>query len=522
MTPKSFAPSILSPESYRLTQGFVWARYAAALFLPLHLNVDTDLQPFARLNAEALTGLLFVLGLLTLIVHTARRRSLYPIAFGLLWFVITQLPTSLYPLSEVENDHRMIFSFPGLILAVVWGLHLGYRQLQAKMADTTVLRPVAATLAALCLCGYAYGAHRRNAVWFSEDTLWADDVAKSSHNGRGLMIYGLTRMNAGDQANALRLFTEALRYTPSYPTLEINLGVVNGNLADQGQPALGAVAERHFRRALQLAQNDDTAHAYYGRWLLAQNRLPEAIFQLQTALALNPQRLMQRDLLLTAFQRAGSTVAAHALAQQTLALLPGDPLALAVLQGHAGTSEANLAAANLINASLASYRTGHFQNSIAQARQALQLDSGSAVAWNNIGTGLEALHQWNEAVVAEQKALAIDPTLGIAQNNLHWFQAQKDGSFATKPAQSAVDYVNLSFALNQQGRYEQSLEAAQSATRLDPHSADAWNNIAAADEALHRWDEAIQAAQQAIALRPDFQMARNNLAWSLQQKVAAK
>jgi hypothetical protein len=51
---------------------------------------------------------------------TARRRALYPISFGLLWFVVTQLPTSIYPLSEVENDHRMFFSFVGLVLAVVW------------------------------------------------------------------------------------------------------------------------------------------------------------------------------------------------------------------------------------------------------------------------------------------------------------------------------------------------------------------------------------------------------------------
>ena len=57
MTPRSFAPSILSPWSYRLTQPFVWPRYAAELFLPLHLNVDTDLAPFSGLNLQAVMGL---------------------------------------------------------------------------------------------------------------------------------------------------------------------------------------------------------------------------------------------------------------------------------------------------------------------------------------------------------------------------------------------------------------------------------------------------------------------------------
>jgi len=55
---------------------------------------------------------------------------------------------------------------------------------------------------------------------------------------------------------------------------------------------------------------------------------------------------------------------------------------------------------------------------------------------------------------------------------------------------------------------------------LDPTSATAWNNIAAAEESMHQWDEAIAAAQKAIALKPDFQLAKNNLAWSLQEKKA--
>jgi tetratricopeptide (TPR) repeat protein len=75
--------------------------------------------------------------------------------------------------------------------------------------------------------------------------------------------------------------------------------------------------------------------------------------------------------------------------------------------------------------------------------------------------------------------------------------------------------------MNKEGRYAESLAAAKQAVRLDPKSAVAWNNIAAADEGLKRWDDAIAAAQHALALQPDFQLARNNLAWSLEQKKLA-
>ena len=530
MTPKTFLPSIISPADYRLTQPFVWLRYCGALFLPLHLNVDTDLQPISTLNAAAFSGLLFILALLATIAYTMTRRRLYPIAFGLLWFVLTQLPTSLYPLSEVENDHRMFFSFPGLMLAVLWALYLAHGRLRAPVAggspDRSWLSPTAAVTAALCLCGYAYGAHRRNEVWRSEPTLWADDVAKSPHNGRGLMIYGLTRMNAGDASGALKLFNSALRYTPNYPTLEINLGIVNGLLAAEGKPELVPIAEAHFQRAIALAPGDDTTHAYYGRWLLGQGRLTQATAQLGTAVSLNAQRELQRDLLLSAYEQSGDTVAAQRLARETLTVLPGDAVATAALSGNLHAQPAT-PAVSLINASLEAYRTGQFQQSVNDAQQALAADPHSAEAWNNLGAGYGALGQWDSAIAAEQQALKLSPGLRIAQNNLRWFLSSRTSAgrmgdakhSAARGVEVAAD-INLSLTLNQQGRYAESIAAAQKALALNPASAEAWNNIAADEEAMHRWDTAIAAARKAVAIRPDFQLAKNNLAWAEQQKAA--
>ncbi len=530
MTPASFAPSVVSPAAYRLTQPYVWLRYCGALFLPLHLNVDTDLAPFTSLNARAAIGLLFALCLVLAIIVSARHHRLYPIAFGLLWFVLTQLPTSMYALSEVENDHRMFFSFPGLMLALTWSLYLLYGRVAAMKAyalqRSRLVTPVLSTLTALCLCGYAYGAHRRNAVWRSEGTLWADDVAKSPHNGRGLMIYGLTRMDAGDLRGALALYTRALTYTPAYPTLEINLGVVNSLLAAQEpaqSPTLQAAAEQHFRRALALAPTDDTTHAFYGRWLLAQGRIPEATRQLETAVRLNPGRMMQRELLLHAYEASGNIAAARELAQSTLLFLPNEQLAHAILDGSYRKSAANPATAALIEASLAAYRVSDFSKSIELAKQALQLDAHSAEAWNNVGAGYGALRQWDLGIAAEQRALALDPSLAVAGNNLRWFLAQRSASPSPDgkgEPKTEADYINLSLALNRSGQYAASTAAAQRALALNPASPEAWNNIAANNEAQHRWDDAIAAAQKAIALRPDFQLAKNNLAWSQQQKAA--
>jgi len=40
------------------------------------------------------------------------------LGFGLLWFLIALLPTSLLPLAEVMNDHRTFLPYVGLVIAV--------------------------------------------------------------------------------------------------------------------------------------------------------------------------------------------------------------------------------------------------------------------------------------------------------------------------------------------------------------------------------------------------------------------
>ncbi|HEY4354967.1 MAG TPA: tetratricopeptide repeat protein [Acidobacteriaceae bacterium] len=401
MTPKTFMPSQIPAWDYRLTQGFVWLRYFGALFLPIHLNVDSDLPAFATFDLRAFAGLLFVAALVTGIFLTARRRVLYPIAYGLIWFVVTQLPTSLYPLSEMENDHRMFFSFAGLILAVVWAAALLLRRLLS--AERIVqLRPALIALVVVMLGAYGWGTHLRNRVWGTDETLWLDDVQKSPHNGRGLMNYGLVLMAKGNYAEALDYFKRAFPLTPNYPSLEINMGIATGAMGHAGE------AQTHFERAIALAPNGDEAHAFYGRWLMEQGRLTEAITQLRTAVQLNPARPFQQNLLVQAIQSATSGQTAQATVQSE-------------------------SAASLINRSLALNQAGKFAESIATAKQALKLDPRSALAWNNIAAGYEGMRQWDPAIDAARHALSLQPDFQLAKNNLAWSESQKKQKAQGKP-----------------------------------------------------------------------------------------
>jgi len=419
MTPKSFTPTTLDGSAYRLAQPLVWLRYCGELLLPIHLNVDSDLTAFDGITAPALAGIAFVASMGVAIWLAARRRVLYPIAYGLIWFAATQLPTSLYPLSEVENDHRMFFSFVGLVLAVVWGGWLLLHELLGE-AGWKRLRPALAGCVLLALSGYAWGVHVRNRVWRNEDTLWKDDVEKSPHNGRGLMIYGLTRMVHGDYPQALDYYDRALVHTPNYCTLEINLGVVNAAMGDNAE------AQRHFRRAIDLAPNSDEAHAFDGRWLSQQGRTGEAIAELRTAIALNPLRAMAHEELIVAYERSGDGANARRAAQQTLGYIPGNAVALLALASAGAPAKSDAAA--LIDRSLALDQAGRYEDSIAMARAALKIDPESALAWNNVAAGYESLHRWDEAIAAAQKAVALKPDFQLAKNNLAWSLQQKSSA----------------------------------------------------------------------------------------------
>ena len=399
MTPKTFAPSTISTFSYCITQPFVLLRYFGSFFLPIHLNVDTDLQPFPSFNLEALLGFLFIAALLLAAFITSRRRSLKPIVFGLLWFLITSIPTSVYRLSEVENDHRMYLPFVGLVLSATWAATLLVERLASK-ANPIINRRTAAVLVLILLTASAYGTHQRNQVWRTEETLWFDDVQKSPHNGRGLMNYGLTQMEKGDYPVALDYFQRALIYTPNYSTLEINLGIVNGAMNNAPE------AERHFLRAISLTPDEDQTHFYYGRWLFQTGRAAQAIAQLESAAHLNPSRIESRDLLSKAYLFLGNAPAAQALAN--------DP--------HINPTQSS---DYWLNVSLSHYQSKNYKGSIDAAHRALQFNPNSELAYNNLGAAYAALAQWDLAIQNDQQALRLRPDFQLAKNNLAWALSQK-------------------------------------------------------------------------------------------------
>jgi protein O-mannosyl-transferase len=431
LTSPKYVPATMPHSMYWVTQPYVLLGYFRSFFLPLWLSADTDLNPFPGLSDPlALTGVAFCIALLIAAFWAIKKREHRPIAFGIFWFFIASAPTSLFVLSEVENDHRMFFPFVGLMISVVWAAALIIFRFIEKHPERRPRAVRFVQVFTICLlAAFAFGTWKRNQVWRSEETLWADVTVKSPLNGRGLMNYGLTLMGKGDTPGALAYFQRAAAYTPNYPILEINTGIADGILNRNQE------AEGHFRRAISLAPEDAQPYFYYGRWLNAQARFPEAIQNEKSAIEKNPAWMDPRSLLMQIYFEQGQGPALKQLAQDTLNVFPGDPATRVYLARSENlkdpiTAAEQLAAAQptpdrYLNLSLLYHQAARYQDSIVAAKKALSLKPDYPEAYNNIAADYEDLHQWDAAIQAAQQALRLKPDFQLAKNNLAWSLSQK-------------------------------------------------------------------------------------------------
>ncbi len=432
MTPSTFTTGASDAPSYWLTQPYVLTQYATTLLWPMHLTADTDLGRLPLGDARVWLGLGALVGLGAVAVAASIRRRTRPVAFGVAWFFVASVPTSVTPLAEVANDHRLYLPFVGLVFAVVWPAALAVSAALSRAptpAAARRLRLGALGLTLGLLAAFGFGAHQRNAVWATEESLWADASHKSPNNGRAVMNYGLTLLAKGDPTGALALFEQARRLLPNYYALEINLGIANGELGRDAE------AERHFRRADDLAPRLSKPRYFYARWLKQRNRVEESVALLDKALYDVPNdvdvqhALMQSlaDLKRWPELRAVVNRVRHVALSDEVAERYAQQLAALdreVLDARAVTSR-EPTVEHWLDLSLAYYRAARFEESLGAAQEALKLKPDSAEAYNNLGSAHASLGRYDAAIEAEQRALAINPRFTLAENNLRWAEQMK-------------------------------------------------------------------------------------------------
>jgi tetratricopeptide (TPR) repeat protein len=519
MTPKTWEPGGSSPLQYLITQPFVILHYFAQFILPTGLSADTDWRLLPSIwDIRFFAGCLFIVLMIVAAFYSAKNKATRPISFGIIWFFLTLLPTSsIIPLGEVLNDHRMYFPFVGLVISVTWSIVLVLQKYRNAVNKRAI---VVASVVILAL--YAFGTYARNEVWHSEESLWHDVSIKSPNNARGLMNYGLALLARQDYDGAENYFNKAAKIAPEYSFLYTNIGLIKEKKGDL------TLAENYYKAGIKLGEKYPDPYTYYAAFLIKQFRFSEAEPLLNQAIKISPLYIFPRTYLMQIYSTMGRWDELGKLATETLNISPDNPEILPYLQAaREKRDELDVEDEHIQKApnaekfmalSLKNYDAKRFKQCVATAAEAVKVNPKYAEAYNNMGAGYIRLKQYQDAVKVLKVALQLKPDFVLAKNNL--LHAANSIAAPGKPdGLSAADYLELSLSYFNKGLFKQCIDACNNALAIDPNYYLAYNNICAANNQLAHWDEAIAAAKKGLQIKPDYQMLKNNLAVAEQGKA---
>ncbi|MCH7985996.1 MAG: tetratricopeptide repeat protein [Acidobacteria bacterium] len=135
----------------------------------------------------------------------------------------------------------------------------------------------------------------------------------------------------------------------------------------------------------------------------------------------------------------------------------------------------------------------NLDESLRQARLATMALPKEGTSFYNLGVGLANKGQFDDAIVAYNKALQIKPDFPKALNN-------------------------LGIALARKGQFDEAIAALNKALQIKPDFPEALNNLGIALARKGQLDEAIAAYNKALQLRPDSVEALNSLGNALANK----
>ncbi len=510
--------------AYALTQMPAIVHYLRLSIWPHPLVFDYG-SALARPSPAVLGCALAVAGLAAATAWALVKR---PAAgfLGACFFAILAPSSSIVPVAtETLAEHRMYLPLASVAVLAALGIH----RCLARAALPACLALAAGLFAATW---------QRNAVYQSDEGIWADTVAKRPGNARAHnnLGYALSRI-PGRLDDALAQYDEAIRLKPDYAQAHGNLAAALVGIPGRQDEALAqleetlrlepGVAEAHYNlgcaldkipgrsgeaitlyeEAVRLAPDYAEAHYNLGCALgRIPGRLSEAIAQFEETIRIRPDSFEAHFNLGCALEtlpgRLNDAVAQY---QEALRLSPG----------RAG-AHFNLGRA-------LQTIPGRLGDAIAQYEEALRLDPGFAQAHFSLGIALEAVPGGRDGAIAQyEEALRLDPGFAAAHYNLGCVLQQTPGRLEDAVAQyeealrlgpdNAQAQCNLGNALDSLGRTQDAISHYVEALRLKPDDATIHLNLAIVLlKIVGREGEAVAQLREALALQPDNQLARRML-----------
>jgi len=179
-----------------------------------------------------------------------------------------------------------------------------------------------------------------------------------------------------------------------------------------------------------------------------------------------------------------------------------------------------------LNSLLAHYQNGRLEDAEKLAIFITKKFPKHSFSWKVLGAVLKQTGRISEALVANQKALVIDPqdvevynNMGnvlVELNRLEKAEVVFRQAIALKP-DFAQAYCNLGGTLQKIGKLEEAEASYRQAIVLKPQYPEAYNNLGVTQQEFSKLEEAEASYKQATALKPDYAEAHFNLGNTLQK-----
>ena len=261
------------------TQTRAWVYYLREWLWPTGLSID---KPF-RVSQDfgEATVLICLLFLSAILIFALTRLKKHPaITFGILWWFTALLPSSLFRLNVVINDHRLYMPGYGLALVFTYVVALLYGRFKTDGGNYLKVF-VALSVSILLLMGM--GTLKRNAAFATEETIWKDVILKDPRSVRGYNNLGIWYEQQGEYDKALAHYQQTIKLAPMFPNPYINIGNVYHKQKKY------EAAEKWMKRAIQLDPKSALANYNFGNILREAGKPQEAIEAYNRALELNPR-----------------------------------------------------------------------------------------------------------------------------------------------------------------------------------------------------------------------------------------
>lgn len=498
--------------TYLCTQFRVLITYLRLLILPVNQHFDYDYPQYTSLfQAPAMLSFLLlciIAGtgalLLRKAVNTCAGQGPWYrlISFGIFWFFLAlSVESSIVPLKDVIFEHRLYLPSVGffLVLIGVAGIIL---QSPLRIRGPQLL---AASLFVIFILAIA--AHSRNTVWQDVVVQLEDNVRKSPGKARPHVILADEYFQRGRHEDARREYTAGLqvateiteminghtglenvflklgdneRRSQNFQTYLGKLEAFQQNKnSDQTQvlSAMGVVygklgqwdkAETLMREVIRLEPESAIYRMSLGRLLLSRHRLDEAQRVMTEALRLHPENELIHEAL-------GDVLAAR-----------GDQEG--ALQAYAQTQNINPDLEGIYRKIAQLYVTlGKLDAAVAVLWQEAAAGHADATLYKSLGNLYEQLNQFAEAERVFGQAVRFDGDNAMAHKNMGDFYLRR-GQFipATQYLQQAAAldpnnhhiFFNLGYALAEQRKYPEAINAYRQVLLLSPADEEARERLA--------------------------------------------